>query len=414
MSYRNVRTRTLLLCAVAAFATQLAPRVAEAQNPTCASISGGAPILYGAGGSAQTPLVLKAAAVLQTATSPIFVVYKDNAGACSGINGLAALGPTTITGDARYWDNATNSQKTCTLPAGGETIQFASMGNSPLLCPLVAPDPTVVNGILDVTGPISTVNVLVPNASTQQSISAEAFYLVYGLNAAANVAPWNNASSSYYVKRNENSYVQLYLSLATGLPYNKFLGVDAVTNANTITLLGGLANPEQGIGFASGEVADANRAAVRTLAWQQTGQNVGYWPDSSATTFDKINVRTGAYFLWGPGHFYGLKGASPGTYADANVQAFLEYLSGVSQPAGTTKTITEVAIANRNVPVCAMQVNRQGDLGPIYSWAPPNPCGCYFEKQATGVTSCTACDVSTPCPGTNGANVCRYGYCEAY
>jgi hypothetical protein len=406
MSSRNASTCGALLCAAALVSTT----PAWADNPECATISGGAPIIYGAGGSAQAPLVGKAAVVLQGATNPVFVVYKDDTGACTGINALTGLGPTTITGNAKYWDTATGSQLTCTLPVvGGATVQFASMGNGPLLCPLVT-DISYVDGILDVTGPISTVNVLVPNASTQQAISAEAFYLIYGLGPAANIAPWNNPDTSYYIHRNQDSYVQLYLATASGLPVTKFFGVDAGSNTNSIALLNGLGVPEQGISFASGEVADANRATVRTLAWQHTGQNAAWWPDSSASSFDKINVRNGLYFLWGPGHFYAPEGA-PGEFADPNVGAFLEYLSGASQPAGTSKTITDVAIANKNVPQCAMKVKRDGDLTPIYAWNPPEPCGCYFEFKATGASTCQACDDTNRC---SGSNVCRFGFCEEY
>ncbi len=347
--------------------------------------------------------------MLATATNPIFVVYKDDAGACSGINALANLAGTTITGSAKYWDVA-GVEASCTLPLGGQTVQFGVMGNTPLLCPLVT-DPTLVDGIVDVTGPIGTVNVLVPNASTQQAISSEAFYLIYGFGAAAGVAPWTNASDTYFIHRNQDSFVQLYLAAAAGLPGNQFYGVDAGNNTNSIAWLAALANPEEGISFSSGETADANRATVRTLAWQQSGQNVAYWPDSSATAFDKINVRTGAYYLWGPAHFYALEGVTPGTFADANVATFLDYLSGESQPAGTTKTITDVAIANKNVPTCAMQVQRDGDLGPIYAYEPPEPCGCYYEFKATGATTCATCDATTPC---GGSTVCRNGYCEAY
>lgn len=412
MTIWNGPWRALLLGAATALAS-LSPSQALAANPDCSTISGGAPILYGAGGSAQRPLVMKAAAVLQGATNPIWLVYKDDGGACSGINALAGLSGTTITGNAKYWDPAAaagaGAEATCTLSLAGDTVQFASMGNTPFLCPLVT-DPSLVADIVDVTGPISTVNVLVPNASTQQAISAEAFYLIYGFGASAGVAPWNNASADYYIHRNTDSYVQLYLALASGLPAAKFYGVDAGTNSNSITLLTALATPEAGIAFASGEVADANRATVRTLAWQQTGQNAAYWPDSSATAFDKINVRTGAYYLWGPGHFYALKGATAGSFANPNAKVLLDYLSGVSQPAGTTKTITDVAIANKNVPTCAMNVQRNGDLGPIYAYHPAAPCGCYFDFKATGSTTCTSCDDANPC----STGVCRYGYCEAY
>lgn len=398
--------RLIMVCLMTTASTL--PLAARAETPDCEDISGGAPILYGAGGSAQRELVGKASVVLQNGSSPIFAVYKDDAGACSGINALTGVGSTTITGSAYYWDSTTGSRATCNLPLAGETVDFAVMGNGPTLCPLITDD-ALLEDIIDVTGPVSTVNVVVPNASTQQSISAEAFYLIYGLGPEADIAPWNNADPAYYIHRNENSFVQLYLSEATGLPVTKYYGTDAGTNSNTVSYLAALATPEQGIGFCSGDVADANRGTVRTLAWQQTGQNVGYWPDSSATAFDKQNVRNGQYFLWGTNHFYGLEGATEGSYADPNVQVLLEYFSGVSQPAGTTQSITDTAINNANIPACAMTVARDGDLGPIYARTPDEPCGCYFDFRVTGATTCEACDDANPC---SGAAVCSYGYCE--
>lgn len=381
---------------------------ARADAVPCEDIGGGAPVIYGAGGSAQTPLIGKAAVQIQGSDDPIFVAYQDAGGACTGINALTGVAPATITGTAKYWD-AAGTQLSCELPLEGATVQFAVMGNGARLCPLITDD-SLLTGITTVQGPVGTVNVLVPAASTQQSISAEALYLVYGFGPAADIAPWNNADLGYYIRRNENSFVQLYLSVATGLPVTKFVGTDAGSNGNTIVLLSGLADPEQGIGFASGEVADANRANVRTLAWQHVGQNAGYWPDSTATAFDKINVRTGRYYLWGAVNFFGRAGSTAGSFADANVGAFLGYLDGASTPAGVEKSISDLAIENRNIPECAMYVARDGDLTPIYQKLPAEPCHCTFEYRATGATDCAVCDDSTPC----ASGTCRGGFCEEY
>lgn len=401
MSHRKIRTMGVL-------AALAAPGLAAAAvTPDCADISGGAPIIYGAGGSAQRDLVGKMSVVLQNSADPIYAVYKDDAGACSGIDALTGLGSTTISGSAYYWDDA-GTRATCNLPlVGGQAVDFAMMGNSPLLCPLVT-SPSDVEGIVDVTGPVSSVNLIVPNASPEQAISSEGVYLVYGFNAGADVEPWNNPDPSYYIHRNENSFVQIYLSVASTLPVTKFLGVDAGSNSNSVAYLTALANPDQGIAFCSGDVADANRATVRTLAYQHVGQNTGYWPDSSATAFDKFNVRNGQYFLWGTNHMYGLEGQTPGSYENPDVGVLLDYFSGVSQPAGSTQTITETAILNKNVPVCAMHVARDGDLGPIYAAEPVEPCHCFYEFSATGSTSCAVCDDATPCATGN----CRFGYCE--
>ena len=109
-------------------------------------------------------------------------------------------------------------------------------------------------------------------------------------------------------------------------------------------------------------------------------------------------------------HAFGFEGSSPGTYDDPNVGAFLDYFSGQALPAGVTKTITETAADNKNIPTCAMNAARDTDLGPVYAWSPEEPCGCFYDSIATGSTTCETCDDSTPC----SSGVCRFGYCEAY
>src|SRR5262249_41398638 len=76
-----------------------------------------------------------------------------------------------------------------------------------------------------------------------------------------------------------------------------------------------------------------------------------------------------------------------------------------------------IAIANHNVPLCAMSVTRDGDLGPLASYVVPEslggPCACYFEAKANGTTACQACPGGTDAEGTGGAK-CRPNYCAAY
>jgi hypothetical protein len=71
------------------------------------------------------------------------------------------------------------------------------------------------------------------------------------------------------------------------------------------------------------------------------------------------------------------------------------------------------------VPWCAMQVARSGEVNASasgsgeMSYQPAEPCGCYFEKTATGATQSSYCQACTTnadcgCPYTT----CRYGYCE--
>ena len=406
MTHWSIAMRVGRLCAACALVV-FEPSLAVAGTPDCTEA--GSPIIYGAGGSAQRDLVGKAAVVLQSSDDPAYVVYQDAGGACVGINALTGLGPATISGSAYFWDSA-GTRVTCNLDLSGNEVQFAVMGTGPFQCPLVT-DQSYLDSITTVTGPISAYTAIVANGSTQQSISAEAFYLVYGFGPDADIEPWNNPDPSYYIHRDENSAAQIVMSVATGLPVTKYFGVDAGTNSNSVAYVTALADVEQGIAFCSADVADASRASVRALAWQGKGQIAGYWPDSSATAYDKKNVRNGQYELWNPIHFYGPEGATEGSFENADVGALLGYLSGQSQPAGTTQTITETAALNKNVPVCAMHVERSGDLGPVFVSEPAEPCDCYYDYTATGATTCDACDESNPCSGTD---VCRLGFCEAH
>ena len=174
--------------------------------------------------------------------------------------------------------------------------------------------------------------------------------------------------------------------------------------------LAALADPEAGLGFATASTYDSHRDIVRPLAWQQSGQNAGYWPDSDATSFDKANVRNGLYNVWAYVDFYAYAGASAGSFADPDVQVLGEYFAGLSQPAGVTQTIAESATKKYLIPTCAMNVTRDSDVGPLYASPPAEPCGCYFDFTATGASTCDTCDDSNPCSGTD---TCRLGFCEA-
>jgi hypothetical protein len=280
----------------------------------------------------------------------------------------------------------------------------------PEICGLVT-DPTLLDPIVRVTTPVSAVSVVVDADSTQQAISAEAFYLIYGLGAAvAGISPWVNPDPAYLLSRDNNAASKLILALATGLPVEKMLGTDAGSSNGMVQAITALPNPEEGLGFIPTDIADANRATVRTLAWQGLGQNAAYWPDSTATSFDKRNVRAGQYELWSPGYLYAPEGATDGSYLDPNVRALAEYLSGQSQPPGTTQPMAVTAMAAKNIPPCAMHVVRTTDLGPIYAADPAEPCDCLFDFTVTGATECASCDDANPC----ASGVCRSGFCEAY
>ncbi len=407
----------------------LAPwgRASAQENPPCDAIPGlTGPVIYGVGGSAQTPLIGRIASKLASAADPITIVYQDS-GACKAMEGLdptVAAENRRLTGDAKYWTSESETaNKVCVLPAD-TNADFGSMQQYPEFCPNVD---GLYAGIGDFKGPVGTVNLIVPQQSSQNAISTDAVHFVFGFGDASGVEPW--VDDSYVVRRNATSAVQLYLAAAADLPdaFNPNVGVDAKTNANSInwTAAGGVRpeaeasaavlrpavtvpNYEATIGFVSGEQADNNRDKVRTLAYQHRGQECAYWPDSSATAFDKINVRRGLYYLWGDVHFYAPI-ESNGSISDENVAKFIGYITGdVEAPAELP--ILDVLIDNGNIPRCAMQVQRDTDLGALASFQPEAPCGCYFEERANGDSSCDECESDDDCPDSDP--VCRHGFCE--
>ena len=356
--------------------------------------------IYGLGGSATKPLFAKLASKLAAATPALNVVYQAP-GACVGVNGL--FGGTKITGTASHWD-AAGTEIQCTLPDAGVDVDFASSGNSATSCPGVSAIPA---GFGDFLGPVNAFTLIVPNASSQTSISSEAAYFVFGFGQQGQVAPWVDESQIY--RRDANSAAQLFIALNTGVPAEKFKGIDTKTNSGTVTGVAQSAKPEAAIGLVSGEVADANRDKVSILAYQAPGQRCGFWPDSSATSYDKKSVRDGQYAIWAPLHFFSKVGVDKKP-VNPDVAKWIGYFSGeVDAPAGVN--VLEAEIKGGTIPRCAMNVWREADIGPISKYRPDKPCGCYFDSVATGKTSCTACTTNEQCSAASP--VCRYGFCEA-
>jgi hypothetical protein len=396
---------------------------AQAANPACSSL--GATVVYGAGGSAQQPLLTQIGTQLAQLASPVYLVYSDGGSACVGYGALVT--PTNITGTAVYWDG-TGATLTCTLDAGGDPVTFAVMGNGPALCTSVpAPDGSVTFG--QFLGPVQPVDFVVPAQSSQQSISTAAAYYIWGFDAsdaAHTVAPWSTPANIF--TRSASSFVNLFVALDTGVPAATIAtkGTLVATNALTLSGLSALNStaPESGIGFVSGEVADGNRSSIKVLAYQHSGQSCGYTPDSDSTAaFDKVNVRNGQYWLWSPVHFFAAVNAQ-GQITDANTAALIGYLAGtVTAPAGID--VFGAELGAYTVPQCAMQVWRDGDLAPLYSNAPAAPCSCEYDfatNNALKPATCTTCTSDSGCttghcrnigPPLNtdagGANV---GYCE--
>ncbi len=397
-------------------------------------------VVYGSGGNAFTPALAKIAYLLSKASTPITIFYADpgsQAGYVAFRDGTAGRTAAPF----KYWlsaaDVTSGTPPTCTAddPVAGRIVDFAVTTGSLALFNEALPANVGV-----FSGPTHSVNLIVPKGSSESSVSTTALYFVYGFGnatqygGAAMPAPW--IDKNYIFQRSSVTFEQQFIRLAV-----KQLGGNAQSfpadfgAASTQSVLHSAtgqdsnqavvdslvwaesqAKANAAIGFVSGATADKNRAVVRSLAYQHIGQTCGYWPDSTPDVFDKLNVRTGQYYLWNSLQLYTkVTGAnvSPNLSQISNpdLRNLVGYLTGgVSPPADAD--LNRAVIEGGFTPQCAMRVKKDADFGALSSYAPNTPCGCYFEAIAAAVNTCEACTTDAQCSAL--APKCRFGFCEAY
>jgi hypothetical protein len=260
-------------------------------------------------------------------------------------------------------------------------------------------------------------NFVVPGGaggSDQTAISAEAAYLTFGLGDNG-ATPWD--SQAQFAIRNSGSGTQTMLGVAIGLDASKWLGKDAGGSGTVFNDIKGRINPTTSaagdpkklIGILASNEADADTVAVKKLAFQAKGQTCAYWPDSGVAEKDKAYVRDGHYPVWGPLHLLA-KANAQGVPTNANAKVVLDAFGALD------KDILDIEINANVVPLCAMNVTRSEEIGPLSSIQPTGACGCYFDsKRKTGGAGteckvCTEANAATVCTGAR--TKCNYGYCE--
>jgi hypothetical protein len=333
------------------------------------------------------------------------------AASCNGVNAvfnpanaIIKDAPATATKSANYayyFDDA-GTQVSCTLDPEGKAVDIGVSNLFSTVC-----DPNYVAGgsVAGYLGPIVTFGFTVPATSKQQSISVEAAHIVFGrggqISESAAASPW--IEPQYYSIRNSGAGSTALAAELIRVPRTAFWGIDRLsTDAIRDTLLYA-SDVDKSIGILSIDYADKNRDNLRVLYLQAQGQLTGFLPDSSATSFNKMNVRDGHYPLWGYVHFYTANvNGSPSPTAGAFVTRF-------SVPKLDRELVTAMIDASL-VPQCAMRVARDSEMGAFI----PNPykfqCGCYFDFHTTGRTTCTTCTTANDCPAD--APACNYGFCE--
>ncbi|MCL2428941.1 MAG: hypothetical protein FWD12_06885 [Alphaproteobacteria bacterium] len=174
----------------------------------------------------------------------------------------------------------------------------------------------------DYLGPVEVTSLVVPAASTETSISADAAYVVFGFAGMAQytVLPWSDPGS-IFVPWKYSGPLNLVAS-AIGLSPQKWavpmqapsstdtilsalLSAANAANANMVdagTALDAAPPASRALGIVANQDAEPLGTALRPLAYQHTGQQCGYTPSSDAAHRDLINVRQGRYALWSPVH----------------------------------------------------------------------------------------------------------------
>jgi hypothetical protein len=373
--------------------------------------------LYVMSGDTQVP-VLKTLgkALRQNAANAITLVWYAT-GSCTIIDALYHSTPLTqipsyIPSDPN-WDPSAGAVPTCALESGGRNVDIGI----PIVFPAACSTDTPPADLAAFKGPVQSMLFVVPKSASPVAISSEQAKLVFGTGSLANIAPWTD--ENYYFIRTPTKGVEVSLAALIQVPPAQWHGKQISASNDVVTDVATSAQPDKTIGILGSETYDtaANRAILKSLAFQAVNQTNGYLPDSTAVAFDKRSLREGHYVPWA--HvFYLTKVASSDAGASVpvnpNAKLFIDVLTNTANP-GIPSTLDPVNLVAQKgiVPLCAMTVTRSTEGGPFSLFAPPDPCGCYYESKlstATVPASCVTCTTSASC---TGGTTCRHGYCEA-
>jgi ABC-type phosphate transport system substrate-binding protein len=360
-------------------------------------------LIYATGSTNLAPLLRAVAPLLADNDPPYTVVYQPQT-SCKGAGAMFETDPLKrlikdIPNNWAFYYDTTGVKNYCLLNPAGNAVDI---GESDVYARTCGYDSRA--GIADYPGPIQAITFVVPALSTQRSISAEAAHFLFGAGGSMGlVQPWTDPRL-YFVRSSGTGTIQL-TSRAINVPAAAWWGIDRLSSDNLRDSMEGIdpSAAERAIGVLSSDFADQARANLRMLAFQGAGQGCGYLPDTSPSSYDKVNVRDGHYPIWGPIHLYAATtNGVPSRAADALVRRF-------SVPR-LEKNLLEAIVASGYIPACAMRVQRDQEMGPMASHQPQFGCGCFYEAKVNGRAACQTCNGPGDCPSARPA--CNYGFCE--
>jgi hypothetical protein len=366
-------------------------------------------------GSSASQKIIEAVAKV-AALQGIKIVYSSNGSSCLGGVYEATTPVTTTTGRATTantsYDPAAPTA-TCTMnPVRAADIGVSDVYSSSCAgIPGLAADTTLASDVVDTLGPVQAMTISVnDDPSFPVAIDAQAAFNIFGItgrdgDASFAVAPWSVTADVFGRPQDSGTWQTWSRNLGL-LPQKPVL----TPKAGSKDVLGALdtSNRASAIGIiALNDIVATNGVApkVRPLAFQAKGQDFAYYPNSTSTATDMINVRDGHYAVWANLHFFARK--TGGDFA-APVKTILGLLAGQD----ATSAIAKI----RAVPNCAMQVQRSIDAGDFSAFTPAQPCGCFYEQEASGGTApatCKACTADNAATACGSDQQCVFGFCEA-
>ena len=354
--------------------------------------------------------------VVQRAMGTAATIFYYEKGSCDGVDALVT-GNTNLPSGKKvtYYDETTGVPKECTL----QEDHPADIGTSALFAE-TCPGKTLPPDVQDLLGPVNPVGLAVPATSDERVISGEAAYRVYGV-VPSGVTPWD--SEEFIFRRRPSSGNQTTMALTLGIANEAMRGRDSNGSSNMLKALQRSTSPKKTIGMSSSEIVDVNRASMKWLAYQHFGQPVGFYPDSSATTFDRRNVRDGHYFIWIPLHVFvrvaagdivGAPGQPGPTRSATAVKTLAQVMTSRIVPPNPSVDLLSALGKLGNIPQCAMRVTRTKEGAQLTPFEPSLSCECAYEAAVPNgnpPSECVRCTTAPDCKNPQRPS-CSFGFCE--
>jgi ABC-type phosphate transport system substrate-binding protein len=424
------RARILGIAVFCIALTLLPGRLAQAQQNHCADLDQSATI-YMAGTTAVIPVIRLFGARLKQVK--VNLLWNENSEGCSALANFVTDVYQSVDVYSQYDELPDQPGKIypptqCTATKG-QAVDLVINDVAYQSCPLVYSGAgglpaSLPSGIAEFQGPVQGLVPIVGSSYTYYNdVMAEELQHLYTCGGDGAVMTFTKSSQIFDYNALGSGMRELFargIGYGNAAPLSTLVGLGGSNNVTAETMardwVGGTTDPDHTIGYTSTEYYDLYRNLVRGMKVKGLNQNLAYWPDSSMTSTDKINIREGRYTIQGPLRLYARVDPATGVPTKPLVKKIVDWFVGnpVDPSAALPFEILDVFAHGGVVPQCAMKVTKDNatDLPSFKHYQPAEPCGCKYEMLATGKTSipgCFACtDLLTCCPG----QLCSHGFCE--